>query len=175
MLHLRRNGESMIFTKRIKVGDVVAWKHVPKGALVRDFCDRSGHAYLRCGGYGDTVHNPAWPAPFEATIVALGLTGQESAADLRRLAEVFEVREALVGLTLPVALFAWQCRDALNATRPCGTTICGVVPANWARSEMWHMKHCGNCRSEVAECLHAAGWQPGMTAEDAARLLRGRT
>lgn len=48
---------------------------------------------------------------------------------LRRLAEVFEVREA--------------------------------VAKRWG----------ADLADELSERLHAAGWRPGMTAEDAARLL----
>jgi hypothetical protein len=70
------------------------------------------------------------------TIVALGLTGEESAADLQRLAEVFEVREYLI-------------RSGDDA--------------------VW----CGQELDVFAACLHAAGWRPGMSAEDAARRLAG--
>lgn len=70
------------------------------------------------------------------TIVALGITGEETAADLQRLAEVFEVREALMR------------EDEDYAHLPLTATL-------------------------AAERLHAAGWRPGMTAEDAARLLAG--
>ena len=96
----------------IKVGDVVAWGKVPDGALVRRAVDDGGFFYLRRGEEGwcvgkmqdDGEHYfealPAnlWPWQFRAydtapvAIVALGLIGQESADELRRLAEAFEVR-----------------------------------------------------------------------------------
>lgn len=138
--------------RAVKVGDVVAWADVPDGALVRtrrgDHASRNGD----CGTWNN-VGASWWPTvgsgwqwalngghTTPVTIVALGLTGRESADDLRRLAEVFDVREAML-ITLP-----WSTRlepSRLSAD-PCG---------------------------DLAERLHAAGWRPGMTAEDAARRL----
>lgn len=84
----------------IKIGDVVAWDNVPNGALVRDeqgwyalrlrtrygvHVDPKGGEWL-CRWYRENITHA------RATIVALGLTGQETADDLRRLAEAFEVR-----------------------------------------------------------------------------------
>lgn len=84
--------------KQIEVGDVVAWAEIPPWSMWRH----------KCGTY-ETRHEIAvyaldryWrrsaPTGYEAladeppvTIVAIGLTGQESADDLRRLAEAFEV------------------------------------------------------------------------------------
>lgn len=106
-----------------KVGDVVAWADVPDGALVRqsvhegrapEFCFAARHgdrSYL-CGvtvpldGFSqwyrerpvspwDRTYSPNVEPP-HVTIVALHLTGQETAADLRRLAEVFEIRDHLM-------------------------------------------------------------------------------
>ena len=104
----------------IKVGDVVAWADVPDGALVRSKAQTGWTCfYRRAGDFGDAAglrrgpHDAGvfWPAseqlPFwrdvavwkgwcpddhSVTVVALGLTGQESADDLRRLAEAFEVQ-----------------------------------------------------------------------------------
>lgn len=95
------------------VGDVVAWEKVPDGALVLHMC----HLYERHGRWGCTraywngewfsSYAEGWIAGYqwsdlfdddEPRIVALGLTGQETAADLQRLAEVFEVREAFLAL-----------------------------------------------------------------------------
>lgn len=144
----------------VKVGDVVAWRDVPDGALVRPNSDARVYS-MRINGGGRYVCNPrgvwrgfmdfpgtpwGWdprldedPKRTPALIVALGLTGKESADDLRRLAEIFEVREAL-----------WKTVDAYAAGW-------GNI---WEQAETW-----------LAERLHAAGWRPGMTAEDAARML----
>lgn len=138
----------------IKVGDVVAWADVPDGALVRE---NDGNAYaLKLPAWALWIHIPPhaswWPATQErwnpaqvrgsVTIVALGLAGEESAADLQRLAEVFEVREALL-----------------------------ADEVLWSVAHEMCMRH-GTTKSG-AEHLYAAGWCPGMSAEDAARLLAG--
>lgn len=96
--------------EQIRVGDVVAWADVPDGALVRFYGGkrlRPGHA-LRIKNRGTWVEEDKTWYPFRgvwewafggegvATIVALNRTGQESADDLQRLAEVFEVREYLI-------------------------------------------------------------------------------
>lgn len=149
----------------IKVGDVVAWGKVPDGALVRT-CD--GGYFLRVGGCGECVgrlplldrpnqHAQRWLWPSDRrkrdgeplTIVALDLTGDETAADLQRLAEVFEVREAL---------FVAESRGWLCVVIGAGTAAPMILAE-------------GDDLGTVAERLHAAGWRPGMTAEDAARLL----
>ena len=51
-------------------------------------------------GYGAGGQWDLAATDLPVTIVALGLTGQESADDLRRLAEVFEVRAALLASTV---------------------------------------------------------------------------
>jgi hypothetical protein len=164
----------------IKIGDVVAWADVPDGALARRDVDDGSFFYLRRGEEGwcvgkmqdDGEHYfealPAnlWPWRFKAyeaapvTIVALGLTGQESAEDLRRLAEVFEVREAISRmrplLGVPADLTARVPNIAL-------LTVGEAIDIGWS----WI--------GVMAERLHAAGWRPGMTAEDAARRLAGET
>ncbi len=105
---------------------------------------------------------PGWNVPWDirnpgpVTIVALSLTGQETADDLRRLAEVFEVREAL-------RLRAWRKDSHLpwhTSLRPFDED--GVVASGKTAEE---------AIQAAAERLHSAGWRPGMTAEDAARLL----
>ncbi len=158
--------------KTVRVGDVVAWADVPDGALVRDadgFCavrkyDRGAWVFGQNREWtawiaaSSTPLVRGWPWAGDVpdgcarvTIVALGLTGHESADDLRRMAEVFEVREAL-------------------------------LQAHGTDAELWHSAAWGSARQGVgvtlaavaqdaAERLHAAGWRPGMTAEDAARLL----
>lgn len=85
--------------KAVKVGDVVAWDDVPSGAMVKV------HEWFarRDLGMGRWVNSPytnvfmvgksSWPwgggadAP---TIIALNLTGNETADELRALAEAFE-------------------------------------------------------------------------------------
>lgn len=88
----------------IGVGSVVMCSEVPDGALV--LCSDGWHA-LRLRGRGVFVGQPGEPwldahpwgdagkwlwsslDPEPVTIVALSLTGQESADDLRQLAEAF--------------------------------------------------------------------------------------
>lgn len=90
---------------QIKVGDVVAWADVPIGALVVDedacFFNRQEDGG-RCVGCGTKVwesraemllHDPEGPWAWcdmgsldRCTIVALGLTGNETAAELFALA-----------------------------------------------------------------------------------------
>lgn len=161
--------------KQIEVGDKVAWADVPDGALVRP--DNDARVYsMRINGGGRYVCSPkgvwrgfkefpgtpwGWdtdadpPERTPAIIVALGLTGEETADDLRALAERFEVREALnvrpmmigrLGVYVQAQRVWWQ--DGVTADK---------------------------LRSLIAERLHAAGWKPGMTAEDAARLLGQRS
>lgn len=89
----------------IKVGDVVAWADVPDGTLAR-YGD--GCYFLRLGNL-DTdrlVRDWTWSTQDwdRVTIIAMGLTGHETAEDLRRLAEVFEVREALTAVGGPAEL-----------------------------------------------------------------------
>lgn len=158
-----------------KVGDVVAWDDVPSGALVRvaanpDFGYHEGAHSLRRGDRGvwvqDEVRWSCWPdepqwewggavdagcVGEDPTIVALNLTGQETAADLQRLAEVFEVREAM---TARLGADGWK-------------VALGPVPVMEINS--------GSTRDAALEVaahyLHALGWRKGQTAEDAARLL----
>ena len=100
----------------VKIGDVVQWSQVPSGAMVREEDgDECGAFTLRIGEEGyvvrqirgrprswqafDFYETWEWDAPEDverATIVAIGLTGYETAADLQRLAEIFEVSEQLL-------------------------------------------------------------------------------
>jgi hypothetical protein len=142
----------------VKVGDVRAWGDVPDGALVRD--DQGDHAVRHARGRNShgswvQVDDLKWTEWFgawlwrihedsgEVTVVALGLTGQESAKDLQRLAEVYEVREAI---------------DGSDETK---RAIWGPRSSRVSDGTL----------STVARILHAAGWRPDMTAEDAARML----
>jgi len=146
-----------------KVGDVVAWADVPDGALVRESQD--WHA-LRLRGRGIYVGEPGadwlsanpwsdegrWPwnnggdgSP--VTIVALGVPADATAAELQRLAEVFEVREALSQVD-------WS-----------------AVPRLPDDLEHLARHNEDEALQQLAERLHAAGWRKGRSAEDAARLL----
>jgi hypothetical protein len=148
--------------ENVKIGDVVAWAEVPSGALVRthggDFALRVGDDghwvrlvgeikmdWARAGAWGGWSFDEGEVVDEGASaIVALGLTGQETAADLQRLAEVFEVREALLSI------------NDLEAVS--GRYLESAGEFNVAFDML-------------ATDLHAAGWRPGMTAEDAARML----
>lgn len=125
----------------VKVGDVVAWRDVPDGALVRQgrfyylrikakgWCVYSADAWRAFARWLDGAESKpwAWHGAGDVTIIALGLTGQETAAELQRLAL----------LNLPIAAIGREFADP----------------------------------QVLAERLHRAGWRPGMTAADAARLL----
>jgi hypothetical protein len=84
--------------KTYRAGDVIAWDEVPSGTLVRT---PGGRFVMRYGGQAQFVKGndredewDAWgTAPDRVTIIATGLSGKETAADLQRLAEVFEIRE----------------------------------------------------------------------------------
>lgn len=126
----------------VKIGNVVAWADVPDGALVRlerneangIHVVRRGHRWLRrwriaVPGDGSQsarknrrdgserwiwLHDqPLFEVYERVTIVALGLTGQETAADLQRMAEVFEVREAL---RQTADAYAYGCGDSWEQT-----------------------------------------------------------
>jgi hypothetical protein len=95
----------------VKIGDVVAWPLVPDGAMVLSVVPTTGAHwwYLRRGAHGDVagirwggeqqgtfwawsgVSSPRWagwsPDDHRVTIVALGVSPNATAADLRRLAE----------------------------------------------------------------------------------------
>jgi len=94
--------------KAVKVGDVVAWDEVPDGALI---LEKDGFYSQRMNGRGrvaalkgyewrawgdDYEWRPdSWKWPHRdyecyVEIIALNLTGNETADDLRALAEAFE-------------------------------------------------------------------------------------
>lgn len=143
----------------VKVGDVVAWDKVPDGALVRCKEGHAVRAYETMGWWacrptmmpGWHIRHPQhmffWGGGMhrdtEATIIALGLTSQETTADLQRIAEAFEV---------------WEAIDGSDETK---RAIWGPRSSRVSDGTL----------SIVARILHAAGWRHGMTAEDAARLL----
>jgi len=143
---------------QVKVGDVVAWAEVPSGAFVET--SGGGRFFVRVGNqrllakvpgdksWGTDTWGP-WNDRFatSGTIIALGLTGQETAAELQRLAEVYKVREA------------WLAMPPVEIAR---ITSLLVAYADAGAASAF---------DDFYRRLHAAGWRPGMTAEDAARLL----
>ena len=93
-------------TKTVRVGDVVTWDEVPSGAMI---LERDGFYSQRLGEHGLVIalkghHWTAWNgerlvSPWRwphrsyecsVTIVALNLTGNETADELRALAEQFD-------------------------------------------------------------------------------------
>lgn len=160
----------------VKVGDVVAWDKVPSGALVKQ-----GHSFIvRMGDGGWHVGGPdgAWssfstwsdgepsePWPWKGSgigllsIVALNVRANATAADLQRLAEVFEVREVL------------QVEDAYQFKVGECYHFFSVALGRNVVSRVRGPGSADEARGWVATLLHRAGWRPGMTAEDAARLL----
>lgn len=146
----------------IKVGDTVAWADVPDGAMVRS----AAKMYYRRAGdggwcvgcvIGERQHwEPLGLRPWRwqggiahnVQVIALGLTGSESAADLQGMAERFDIRAALrIDLGLPGFSRVFL-----------GDEMVGGFSG-------------GDGLSYWAERLHAAGFRAGMTPEDAARLL----
>lgn len=160
----------------IKVGDVVAWDAVPSGALVLCSTTSGGRAYLLVSPAhvcAVKYSNAPWLAPLRAllmtnhgglrqawdlmladqrvTIVALDVPADATAEDLRGLAEVFEVREALLKFNL--------------------STLAGVLGLELTVYLVGNLLAVFRNIDAAAELLYRAGWRPGMTAEDAARLL----
>lgn len=88
--------------KAVKVGDVVAWDDVPRGSMVewtwsyhpkQHYIKRNnGSAILYDEGkWVDAKHlNGDFKSSHLVTVLAIGLTGNETADDLRALAEAFE-------------------------------------------------------------------------------------
>lgn len=92
--------------KTVKVGDVVAWDEVPSGAMVKCLFGLHIHYAMRMrdGGSWPAVDSKDWMEfavswgwkgmPYGLTsdpvVIALVLTGNETANDLRALAEAFE-------------------------------------------------------------------------------------
>jgi hypothetical protein len=171
-----------------KVGDTVAWADVPDGAMVRE---SDGRYQARLNRRGGTVFSPHWPLPQawsgphwwgpwlgagfgHVTIIALNLTGTETAADLQRLAEVFDIRRRVV-----CRMWKMSSYGVFSVyMRPDGgdmgvDDICCV--AERFKTQSRHASSGYEARDEVTERLHAAGFRAGMTAEDAARLLAGGT
>lgn len=157
--------------RQIKVGDVVDWYMVPNSALVL-----RGDAYFRRSVRGGHVMGvqgqlrswetwnemggdaDAWPWHEEhgekAVIIALDVPADATADDLRTLAEVFEVREALFSMS-----------SGSHATESALENHIRAAATGLTFGDLKAAFH------SVANRLHRAGWRPNMTAEDAARLL----
>lgn len=159
--------------KQIKVGDVVAWEDVPIGAMVRVVGDvdnvelPAAYAIRYNDAGGKWVYDPdeigkaiwstsqvTWrwhsamdagvlPPHGECTIIALDVPADATAEHLRESAEVFEIREVVTRMPACVHIMA----SSIDVEGP---------DFSWE----WATRR-----------LHRAGWRPGMTAEDAARLL----
>lgn len=141
----------------IKVGDVVEWAEAPDGALVRR--DDGQHA-IKSHGRGFWA-GPSWCAPTQmwiwwvwstekryphVTVIALNVPAGVTVDDLKRLAEVFSVREALLAMNkAPTMAFAVLLEVAHDPD-----------------DHSW---------DGLAQRLHAARWRPGMSAEEATRCL----
>lgn len=105
------------------------------------------------------------PDDHEVTIIALGLTGQETADDLRRLADIFDTTERLYGGAGHGVAFEDLLVQATGGDEgPLADYDTSAEP-----------KHAPSRRA-LAERLHAAGWrgrETGKSPEDAARMLAG--
>lgn len=158
--------------KQIKVGDVCGWIDVPDRGLART---KDGSVAYRNRGRGVFVAQPgeqwlgAQPWADEGkwrwctmsleetvTIIALDVPADATAEHLRALAERFEVREALYTMTRGDHA-AESTLERFIKSAAAGPTFGDLLQAFDA----------------AAKRLHAAGWRPGMTAKDAARLLAG--
>lgn len=177
-----------------KVGDTVAWAEVPDGAMAR-FDIHEGNApmhqfYRRHAGCGTicgvTVPLDAWAQWYDedadcpwdkmfgideppVTIITLGLSGSESAADLQRMAEIFDIRAHLDAATGDGAGGCWVADEehfALWLALPDWQEIqVAQVADPAAGDDFWTVLDL------AAQMLHAVGWRAGMSAEDAALLL----
>lgn len=93
----------------------------------------------------------------KVTIIALGVPADATAADLQRLADVFEIDRLLTSHRLPA-------RVKLN-----GETL---IIDRWLYDLAVQAGGDDGWTRIIAEHLHRVGWEPGMTAEDARRLLK---
>jgi hypothetical protein len=166
--------------KTPEIGDTVAWADVPDGALIRDrpsdLWAETGHA-VRLAGRGRWVHEERvldwsvdeddWPwhkgeelgqGADGVTVVALGLTGRETADELQRVTELFEVREALT---------PWR-RDDGDGREQWIVTI--AWPGDHTRAE-GRGETPEAARDIAADRLYRAGWRAGDGPERAAELL----
>jgi hypothetical protein len=169
------------------VGDVVAWDEVPDEALVLWNDDTylvfqpkrifQAHypsvPWMAPEGEGSGRELWAHMAPAQVTIIALNLTGQETAADLQRLAEVYEVREVLTATLIeprgPYEPAFWL------IGLPCGPGLFDHKTEDGEDGITAMEVGSGTDRDvalqAAAERLHAAGWRPRDSAARAAELL----
>lgn len=161
-------------TQAIKIGDQVEWDRVPHAALGRCVMGRELSYVLRredrgawvdagtewaswpAGGqwsWGDAdetgvrVADPPAPLAGRVTIVALDLTGDETAEDLRRIAGEYEIVEVLRAMS-PTDLLSVTGIDP----DPAATTY---TPEGAGRQ------------------LYALGWRPRDPTSSAVALLHG--
>lgn len=145
-----------------RVGDAIAWADVPDGAMVRT---DDGSFYVERPTWRYRVHtrlSSFWARETSAqperakntaervTVIALSLTGKETAGELRALTERFDIRKML----------------RVEPGLPGFSRV-------YLEAEMLGGFSGGDGLSYWAERLHAAGWRVGGTAADAARLLAG--
>lgn len=128
--------------KQIKVGDVVEWRLAPMHALVRD-------SVKFVWTMSDAEEWQTYEPLSLVTIIALDVPTDATADDLRVLADRFEVRHFLTY------------GDARHE----------VEHAAWPFLGDFDGRTHSEIKDRVADMLHRAGWRPGMTAEDAARML----
>lgn len=161
----------------LKIGDTVALRDVSDGMMVRieaDFCvrirGRGLFVFLRNKGTwlaADEFDDAAkwewcWPgneARLPATVAALDLIGQESARELQRLAEIFEIYEDIFGALVRADKGSLETRDGYFAA-----VIVGHAAAACGEDEQ-------AAAHDLAARLHAAGGRRGIESDEAARLL----
>lgn len=168
--------------QQVRVGDVAAWGKMPDGAMFYwaaydDHYIKLGHRLaVRCSTHGrewfdlrvaPIVNFDEWVSNPNAAfkVLALDVPADATAADLQRLAKVFEVREAVSSLIS--ADGPWLLDDAppaivLYLSRGQQLTVVELDADGVTTS---------HALDAAAKKLHRAGWRPGMTAEDAARML----
>lgn len=142
----------------LSIGDRIKWCATPRGSLVK-----MGDSVAWCRGehgswvnlFGDWIRDLItilpWSRDYEddVVVVALDVPADATADSLRELTERFEVREA------------WE--DVLDGMN-------NIARAD-NRAVVMYFDDPGRDARAFFDRLHAAGWRPGMTAEDAARLL----
>lgn len=170
--------------QQVKVGDEVAWDKVPSGSVVRWRWDGHGNEFhwKRHNFVASLVgtHTGEWRSPGGddgsfapgelVTIIALDVPADATTDDLRALAERFEVREALSQALKTSSDEYATCADEVFDMVGIVLLLSGLTVGALAERLQG-----GNTTvpDGVAERLHATGWRPGMTAEDAERLLAG--
>jgi hypothetical protein len=143
------------------VGDVVAWDEVQDGWLVLGAngtlaARRQANGLIVGRGGSQGIIAEHWGESSDiVTIIAAGLTGKETADDLQRLAEVYDIDQCIEAHRLPA-------RVRLN-----GETL---IVERWLYDLAGHAGDDGWCRV-IAEHLHRVGWRRGDGAVKARELL----